>query len=182
MSLSAIFITIFIVTLIILLANLLLGGVFDIALGLDNEIFNLTTALCFTGVAAVFGYIILNYTSFSTVMVITLAALISLALTIVLNIFVFIPLSRMESSTVFKIEDMQGEVGEVTLSIPADSVGEVTVTTALGIVTRTAKSYDGTHIDQGEQALIIEVEDQIFYVVKYNKNFDYSKINKSGGF
>ena len=95
MSLSAIFITIFIVTLIILFANLLLGGVFDIALGLDSEIFNLTTALCFTGVAAVFGYIILNYTSFSTVMVITLAALISLALTIVLNIFVFIPLSRM---------------------------------------------------------------------------------------
>jgi len=181
MSLSTIFITIFIVTLVILFTNLLLGGVFDSVLGLDSEIFNLTTTLCFTGVASVFGYIILNYTSFSTAMVITLAALISLVLTVVLNVFLFIPLSRMESSTAFKIEDMQGEVGEVTLSIPADSVGEVTVMTGLGVVTRTAKSYDGSHIDQGEQALIIEVEDQIFYVVQYDKNFDYSEINKSGG-
>lgn len=181
MSLSTIFITIFIVTLVILFTNLLLGGVFDSALGLDSEIFNLTTTLCFTGVASVFGYIILNYTSFSTAMVITLAALISFVLTVVLNVFLFIPLSRMESSTAFKIEDMQGEVGEVTLSIPADSVGEVTVMTGLGVVTRTAKSYDGSHIDQGEQALIIEVEDQIFYVVQYDKNFDYSEINKSGG-
>ena len=181
MSLSSIFITIFIVTLIILFANLLLGGVLDIALGLDNEIFNLTTMLCFTGVASVIGYLILNYTSFSTAMVFILAALISFALTIVLNIFVFIPLSKMESSTAFRLEDLQGETGEVTLGILKNSVGEVTVTTGLGTVTRTARSYDGSQIEQGEQALIIEVMDHIFYVVKYDKNFDVTKIKKSGG-
>ena len=182
MTLSTIFITIFIVTLVILFANLLLGGVFDLALGFDSEIFNLTTTLCFLGVASVIGYILVNHTSFSTNLILTLAAFISLALTVILNIFVFIPLSKMESSTAFRLEDLQGEVGEVTLAILPDSVGELAVSTGLGTVTRTARSYDGSLIEQGEQALIIEVKEHIFYVVKYDENFDSTKIKKSGGF
>ncbi|MEH6945126.1 hypothetical protein, partial [Bacillus sp. JJ722] len=164
---------VFIGTLIILFVNLFLGGLFDSALGLDNDVFNLTTTLCFTGVASAIGYLLLTYSSLSTFMVILLAVLLSVGLTFVLNMFVFIPLSKMESSTAFKIEDIEGEVGEVTLRIPEDSIGEVTVKTALGIVSRTAKSYNKKEINQGEPALIIEVKDNIFYVVKYDNNFDY---------
>lgn len=180
MALSSIFIYIFIATLVILFINLFLGGLFDSALGLDSDVFNLTTTLCFTGVAAAFGYLFVTYTPLSTFLVITLAVLLSLGLTVVLNTFVFIPLSRMESSTAFKIEDMQGEVGEVTLRIPVDSIGEVTVKTKLGIVSRTAKSYHNKEIEQGEPALIIEVKDNIFYVVKYDEDFNYLENNDLG--
>lgn len=181
MTLSSIFVTIFVITLIILFANLILGGIFDSTMGLDNDILNMTTMLCFLGVTSVLGYLLLNFTTLSNAMVIAIAALIATGLTIVLNIFVFIPLSKMESSTAFKIEDMQGEVGEVTLRIPVDDVGEVTIMTPLGIVTRTAKSYENKELEQGEQALVIEVKDQIFYVVKYDENFNYLDIKKSGG-
>ncbi|MGM9923344.1 MAG: hypothetical protein ACI35R_03700 [Bacillus sp. (in: firmicutes)] len=173
MALSSIFLYIFIGTLAVLFINLFLGGLFDSALGLDSEIFNLTTTLCFTGVASALGYLLLEFTSFSTFAVIAIAILLSLVLTFLLNMFVFIPLSRMESSTAFRIEDMQGEVGEVTLRIPEDSVGEVTVKTALGVVSRTARSYHEQEIEQGEPALIIEVRDNIFYVVKYDKDFNH---------
>lgn len=173
MTLSTVFLYVFIATLVILFINLFLGGLFDSALGLDNDVFNLTTSLCFTGVASALGYLLLSFTPLSTFTVITLAILLSLGLTILLNVFVFIPLSKMESSTAFKIEDMQGEVGEVTLRIPEDSVGEVTVKTALGVVSRTAKSYHLQEILQGEPALIIEVKDNIFYVVKYDENFNH---------
>jgi hypothetical protein len=127
------------------------------------------------------GYFILEFTDFSVLAVLIIAILISLGITISLNIFVFIPLSRMESSTSFKLEDLQGEIGEVTLRIPVDSIGEVTVKTALGMVSRTAKSYNNQEIEQGEIALIIEVKDHIFYVVKYDKHFNYLDIKKSGG-
>lgn len=181
MTLSSIFVTIFVITLIILFANLILGGIFDSTIGIDNDILNMTTMLCFLGVTSVLGYLLLNFTTLSNAMVIAIAALIATGLTIVLNIFVFIPLSKMESSTAFKIEEMQGEVGEVTLRIPVDDVGEVTIMTPLGIVTRTAKSYENKELEQGEQALVIEVKDQIFYVVKYDENFNYLDIKKSGG-
>ncbi|WP_042347662.1 hypothetical protein [Bacillus massiliigorillae] len=179
MVLSQVFLYIFIGTLIILFINLILGGLFDSTLGLDNDVFNLTTTLCFTGVASAIGFLLLRYTSLSTFMVITLAVLLSVGLTFLLNMFVFIPLSRMESSTAFKIEDMQGEIGDVTLRIPKDSIGEVTVKMALGIVSRTAKSYNNNEINQGEPALIIEVKDNTFYVVKYDKDFDYTDYNES---
>ena len=172
MTLSSIFVTIFVITLIILFANLILGGIFDSTIGLDNDILNMTTMLCFLGVTSVLGYLLLNFTTLSNAMVIAIAALIATGLTIVLNIFVFIPLSKMESSTAFKIEEMQGEVGEVTLRIPVDDVGEVTIMTPLGIVTRTAKSYENKELEQGEHTLVIEVKDQIFYVVKYDENFN----------
>ncbi|MGN1402312.1 MAG: hypothetical protein ACI4XL_12515 [Bacillus sp. (in: firmicutes)] len=153
--------------------NLFLGGLFDVSLGLDSDFFNLTTILCFTGVASAFGYILLAYTNLSVALSLSVAALLALGVTILLNIFVFIPLSKMESSTAFKIEELQGELGEVTLRIPAYSVGEVLVRTPLGIVSRTAKSYDHQEIGQGEKVLIIEVKENVFYVIKYNENFDY---------
>lgn len=181
MTLSTVFLTVFIGTLVILFINLIIGGLFDSALGLDSDIFNVTTTLCFTGVASAFGYFFLQFTDFSVLVVFTLALLLSLGLTVLLNIFLFIPLSRMESSTSFKLEDMQGEVGEVTLRIPVNSIGEVTVKTALGMVSRTAKSYNNEEIEQGEKALIIEVIDHTFYVVKYDKDFNYLDIKKSGG-
>ncbi|WP_019240312.1 MULTISPECIES: hypothetical protein [Bacillus] len=181
MALSSIFLYIFIATLAILFLNLFLGGLFDSSLGLDSDVFNLTTMLCFTGVASAIGYLLLTYTTLTTVYVIALAILLSFGLTLLLNIFVFIPLSKMESSTAFKIENMKGEVGEVTLRIPADSIGEVTVKTALGMVSRTAKSYNNKEISQGDSALIIEVKDNIFYVVKYDKDFNYLDYDVSGG-
>ena len=181
MALSSIFLIIFIATLVILFFHLILGGILDSAIGLESDFFNVTTTLCFVGVASVFGYFLLILTDLSEFNVVIIAIIISITVTIILNMFVFIPLSKMESTTSFKIEDMQGEVGEVTLTIPVDSIGEVTVKTPLGMVSRTAKSYNNEVIVQGEKALIIEVEDQIFYVVKYDKYFDYTKIKNSRG-
>lgn len=178
MALSTIFLIIFIATMIILFFHLILGGILDAAIGLESDFFNITTTLCFTGVASVFGYFLLKLTNFSEFIIIIIAIIISIIVTIILNMFVFIPLSKMESTTSFKIENMQGEVGEVTLTIPVDSIGEVTVKTPLGMVSRTAKSYNNEEIVQGEKALIIEVDDQIFYAVKYDDNFDYTKIKK----
>ena len=181
MELSAIFLIIFIATLMILFFHLILGSVLDAVIGLESDFFNITTILCFTGVASVFGYFLIKLTNFSELIIIIIAIIISIIVTIILNLFVFIPLSKMENTTSFKIEDMQGEVGEVTLTIPVDSIGEVTVKTPLGMVSRTAKSYNNEEIVQGEQALIIEVDDQIFYVVKYDDNFDYTKIKNVRG-
>lgn len=181
MTLSSIFIVIFISTLALLFFHLILGGVLDSVISIESDFFNVTTTLCFLGVASVLGYLLLYFTEFSDLIVVVFAIIISIVLTILLNIFVFIPLSKMESTTSFKIEDMQGEVGEVTLTIPVDSIGEVTVKTPLGMVSRTAKSYNNEEILQGEQALIIEVHNQVFLVVKYDADFNYTNIKKSGG-
>lgn len=181
MALSTILIYIFIATLVLLFLNLFLGGLFDHSLGLDSDFFNLTTLLCFTGVASAFGYMLLRFTDLSNLTSMLFAVLLSLVITVLLNLFVFVPLSKMESSTAFRVEDMQGEVGDVTLRIPCDSVGEVTVMTPLGVVSRTARSFDGKEVQQGDKALIIEVKDHIFYVVKYDKDFNYLDYISEGG-
>lgn len=172
MELNTIFLVVFISTLAVLILNLLFGDILDSVLGIENDFINMTTLLCFIGLASAFGYVMLTFTPFSLTIVLVVAIVIASLLTVILNIFVFIPLSKMESSTSFRLEDMKGKIGEVTLSIPANSVGEVRVSHEFGIVTRTAKSFNGEDIKQGDKVMIIDVANNVFHVEKTEDNID----------
>lgn len=171
MELSTIFLYVFIGTIIFLAINLFFGDIFDNIIGLDSDIFNMTTTLSFVGLTSAFGYLLTLFSPFSTPIIFAISLAVAMVLTVVLNIFVFIPLSNMESTTSMRIESLKGELGEVTLRIPPDSIGEVMVRTPLGNVTRTAKSFNSKEIDQGEKVLIIYVEENIFHVEKYDPEF-----------
>ncbi|MFY4775851.1 hypothetical protein [Metabacillus sp. RGM 3146] len=172
MGLSTLFLSIFIGTLVVLFANILLGNVLDILFHISSGLFNMTSTFCLIGLTSLIGYVLSINTNLPTFIMITIGVLVALGVTAVLNIFVFLPLSRLESTTSFHIKDLEGTIGRVTLTIAKDTVGEVTVKTPLGVVPRTARSLDNEEIVQGETVLVIDVKDNVFYVKKYKPMFD----------
>ncbi|MFS0780904.1 hypothetical protein [Bacillus sp. 1P06AnD] len=170
MELSTIFLIIFISTIAFLFLNMLLGDIFNHAIGLDHDFFNMTTFLCFIGVTSAIGYLLEKFSTFSFPIMVTLVISggISLILTVILNIFVFIPLSKMESTTGYRLEDMGGQIGEVTLTIPPEEIGEIMISLPTGSVVGTARSFKKNKIEQGEKVLVMFVEDSIYYVQKYD--------------
>jgi cytochrome c biogenesis factor len=169
MELSTVFLYIFCGTLAVMLLNLFFGHFIDHLFNVADGYFNTTSTLCFVGVTSAIGYFLSKHTSLSTFIILVIGILVSLILTVVLNTFVFVPLSKMESSTAFRIEDMRGLVGEVTLTIPANSIGEVMIKTPMGIVSRTAVSFNKVDIALWEKVLIVDVVDNIFHVEKYGE-------------
>lgn len=92
---------------------------------------------------------------------------------VLLNIFVIIPFrSRSENSSATSIQQLEGKEGTVSVSIPADGVGEVLVYTGFTKINKMAKIYENDNesisfIEQGTNVLVMDVKDSILYVMPY---------------
>ena len=122
----------------------------------------------------IYGVLVTNRTTVS----IWLFAGIFFAIMIVImlmNILVILPFKRRaENSSITSIHELEGKEGKVSIPITLNGTGEVIVSTGFTRINRMAKIYnnaDGiTDISKNENVLIMDVRDNILYVLPYTNS------------
>ncbi|AEB31044.1 putative membreane integrity integral inner membrane protein [Carnobacterium sp. 17-4] len=92
-----------------------------------------------------------------------------------MNILVILPFkSRAENSNITSIHDLEGKEAKVSIPITLNGTGEVIVSTGFTRVNKMAKIYDNTDnitdIPKNENVLIMDVNDNILYVLPYTNS------------
>ncbi|UFT99720.1 protease [Radiobacillus kanasensis] len=151
-------------SLAIAIIFLFLGNLLDGLLDGLGELFNPLLLFGTLSVIAGSGVLLTKYTEASTLLVLIISAFIGICAYFLLYYFLIIPMSQAESSNAISVYDLQGKMGEVITSIPAQGMGEVFIQLPNGSRSETAKSFDETDIPQGTNIVVIEVKDQIMYV------------------
>ncbi|MCM3111013.1 hypothetical protein [Lederbergia lenta] len=117
------------------------------------------------------GYILEKITSLNSFIIIIIAALVSVLLDVLLNVFVLIPMASAEQSLSYTEKSLEGRVGKIIISIPENGYGEVVIESYSGMISKPAASFEDTPIDEGEEVLVIEVKSGVLYVIPYQKSF-----------
>ncbi|MBM7571165.1 NfeD family protein [Aquibacillus albus] len=110
------------------------------------------------------GVLLTKYSELNGLIVLLSSVLIGGAAYFLIYYFMVIPMANAESSTSISINDLEGAIGEVITTIPADGMGEVFIQSPNGSRNEIAKSFDKQEIKQGTKILVIQVEDQILFV------------------
>ncbi|MBP2242791.1 membrane-bound ClpP family serine protease [Cytobacillus eiseniae] len=122
----------------------------------------------FTFLSAI-GYLLESLTGMNGVLIFVIAALTSLILDTLLNIFVLIPLANTEESLVYTEESLKGRIATVIIPIPQDGFGEILIESISGRISKPASSFDNTTIEEGKKVLVIDVKDGVLFVVPRNE-------------
>lgn len=118
------------------------------------------------------GVILSKYTVLNGLYVLLLSLIIGTAAYFLIYYFLVIPMSNAESSTSISVKDLEGKIGEVITTVPAEGMGEVFIQSPSGNRSETAKSFDHQEIKQGERIVIVQVKDHIVYVSTLNEELD----------
>ncbi|MFC4024336.1 hypothetical protein ACFOUV_11075 [Oceanobacillus longus] len=147
----------------------------DIAEGIGGvfSFLNPALILAFITIFSASGYVLEFITSFSSVTIIFISILISFILDALLNVFVLIPMSSAEQSLSYTEESLKGRVGKIIIPVPKNGFGEIVIESKSGRISKTAASYENQIIEEGQQVLVIEVENGVLYVVAYENDLDY---------
>ena len=93
------------------------------------------------------------------------AALIIAAALATLVFFLYVkPMKNSENSIAFKLQSLEGAIGEVLTPIPASGYGEVLVKVGAGVTNQIAASYDGTSIPADAKVVVVEVKEHTLFV------------------
>ncbi|MEF2247901.1 MULTISPECIES: NfeD family protein [unclassified Paenibacillus] len=93
------------------------------------------------------------------------AALIIAAALATLVFFLYVkPMKNSENSIAFKLQSLEGAIGEVLTPIPASGYGEVLVKVGAGVTNQIAASYDGTSIPSDAKVVVVEVKEHTLFV------------------
>ncbi|TDQ36765.1 NfeD family protein [Aureibacillus halotolerans] len=82
------------------------------------------------------------------------------AYVLIFNFFI-IPLQHAESSSTHSIYELEGRIGKVITSIPAEGYGEVFFTSVSGSRNEAAVSFDNTPIPQGTKVVVIKIDEGV---------------------
>ncbi len=161
----------------IYIALLFISGIFvllyalfgDIIEGLDEGIPFLNPILIgsFVIFVSAIGYVLEIATSWSSVIILVIAAIAGFLLTTCLHLFVLVPMRSAEHSLAISDETLKGKIGKTIISIPEDGFGEVLLESVSGRIAKSAKSFDGKEIPADVQVLVVKVEDGVLYVIPY---------------
>lgn len=106
---------------------------------------------------------------FGTIPTISLALLIAVALSTFVYFVYVKPMRASENSLAFSREDLVGQLGEVTVSIPAQGFGEVMIRMGTSHVTEIAASYEQCDIPLGTRVVVVENKDGVTYVSAFEQ-------------
>lgn len=144
-----------------------IGSIADIAPG---SILNPTVILSFISVLCGAGYIFEIRESFSSVTILILSTLISLAIVSIIHFFILVPLAKSEQNTAHSIEHFMNRNGEVITTIPENGLGEVLIKSSLGLSGNIAKSSTNTQIKQGTCVTVTAIDRNGVFIVKPIEN------------
>ncbi|MGP4078685.1 NfeD family protein [Pseudalkalibacillus sp. R45] len=153
-------------TLIYIVMSDVLEGVFEV---LSETFFNPTLILSFLTIFSASGYLLEIMTGMNSWIILVVSALLAFLFVTLLNVFVLIPLSSAEESNTYAIEDLQGRIGKVIISIPADGYGEVLISGNSGNIAKSAVSLENEPIEAGSDILIIDTKDGVLHVTRYEQ-------------
>lgn len=152
------------------LLYMLFGDVFDVIGGIGDvapgSILNPTVILSFIAVFSGAGYVLELRAIFTSGTNILMALLIAVILVGIIHFFILVPLAKSEQSTAHSIRDYLHKEGEVITAIPADGVGEVLLTTKLGLSGQVGKSATGDDIPQGTMVRVVKITEDGVLVVE----------------
>ena len=115
------------------------------------------------------GYLLEALTEMNTFLIMAVAAIASLILDTLLNVFVLIPLANTEESLAYTEESLKGRIASVLISIPEDGFGEILIESISGRISKPAVSLENEMIAEGSKVLIIDVKNGVLYVVPHNE-------------
>ncbi|MFE8697899.1 hypothetical protein ACFYKT_16280 [Cytobacillus sp. FJAT-53684] len=130
---------------------------------------NPVLVLAFLTFLSAIGYLLESLTGMNSLIIIVIAAIASLILDTLLNVFVLIPLANTEESLVYTEDSLKGRIASVIIPIPKDGFGEILIESISGRISKPAASFDNTIIEEGRKVLVIDVKDGVLYVVPRNE-------------
>lgn len=116
------------------------------------------------------GVLLTRYSPLSAAAVLLLSILLAAAIGAALYLLYVKPLRGSENSVAFSMKDLEGRIGEVSVSIPAKGFGEVLMRIGAGVTNQIAASYDGTPIAGGVRVVVVEARDDTLWVTAMEEN------------
>jgi membrane-bound ClpP family serine protease len=135
--------------------------------GLD--FLNPVLIFAFVTIMSASGYLFEKLSSIHYLLILGISIVVGFILVTLLNVFVLVPVSKAEESLVYKESDLQGRVGTVITSIPADGFGEVIIESTSGRIAKPAKSFDADFIPNGTRVLVVQVKNGVLEVTVYQQ-------------
>jgi membrane-bound ClpP family serine protease len=121
------------------------------------------------------GVLLERYTALETGPVITVSAAVSVVLSVILHFVYIRPMRNAENSVGFSITEMVGQVGKITIPIPATGYGEVMIQMGAGNACQVASTGDGESIPAGSQVVVVEIVDNVLIVARFDdEQFSHS--------
>ncbi|MGM7702719.1 NfeD family protein [Pseudalkalibacillus sp. Hm43] len=155
-----------ILTFVYILMSDLLEGMFEV---LSDTFFNPTLVLSFVTILSGTGFVLEKVTGLHSLLILAGSVVSALLLVTLLNVFVLVPLSSAEESNTYALEDLQGRIGKVIISIPPDGFGEVLISGTSGNIAKSAKSLENVPIAEGTEILVIDIESGVLHVTPYER-------------
>ncbi|MDX8046445.1 NfeD family protein [Gracilibacillus sp. S3-1-1] len=152
------------IAIISLLLGNVLDGIFDTLFDSLGDFLNPLLVFGTLSVIGGAGVLITKYSSLNEWYVLLISVLIGIGAYVLIYYFLVIPMSNAESSTSISMHDLEGKVGEVITTIPANGMGEVYIPISSGSRNETAVSFDEKEIKQGERIVVVKVDNQAVYV------------------
>ncbi|MDQ0232549.1 NfeD family protein [Metabacillus malikii] len=168
-SLESLYLVALIIAGAITLIYILIGDVLE-----GSGFLNPTLLLSFITILSGTGFLLEKFTNIQSIFILLLAVTVSLILVTILNLFVFIPLSKAEQSLVYTNDSLKGRVGKVITTIPKDGFGEVVLNGKGGTIAKSAVSFDEEEIKEGKMVLVIDVKNGVLHVSPHEVNHSFT--------
>ncbi len=114
------------------------------------------------------GFLLVRLTRLSTTSVFLLAIAGGILLAVAAYFVWIKPMSKAEASTGYTMRELEGRIGEVSVTIPANGYGEVLISMVNGTTNHIAASLEQTPIKEGNRVVVVQVKENILYVVHYS--------------
>ncbi|MFJ5713759.1 NfeD family protein [Neobacillus sp. NPDC093127] len=137
------------------------------------HILNPVLIFAFVTILSASGYLFERLSSLHYLLILGISAVAAFIVVTLLNVFVLVPLSSAEESLVYKESDLQGRIGTVITSIPADGYGEVMIESTSGRIAKPAVSFDGDQIPNGTNVLVVQVKEGVLQVTVHHQLESY---------
>lgn len=141
-------------------------GFFDVPISPLKPIIIASFITVFGGI----GLIIYKYYKFPMILSIIIAFTTALIISFLIYHFIVIPLYRTQNRMVHDINKLSDKSVIVLSSIYGNKYGKIRYTIEEGVYSGPARSVDGRDIKQGESALIVKIEKNVFFVERVNKD------------
>ncbi|WP_128895167.1 protease [Longirhabdus pacifica] len=145
----------------------IVGGIFDGIFDFLSFELAFIQPLTIVGGLAAFGgsgLLLDQFSSLSSSIIFLLSLCIAVIASVMSYILYIKPMSKAENSLAFSIQDLVGQLGEVSIPVPNDGFGQVEIKSKTGNVYEIAASFDQKEIALGQKVVVVEEREGALYV------------------
>lgn len=144
----------------------------DIDLDMDGDLFGVSVApmkpTILVSFITTFGGvgIILLSKNFNPIVSLSIALAFGAVISASLQKFIITPLYKAQNTSAVSQQDLIGHIARTKINIIGNSFGSITYVVNGNTYSSPAKSMDSTDISKGEDVKIVQIENNIFYVIR----------------